>query len=168
MTTIRMIAIGLAAGLVSFGASAAPMGYNIAWSGSSGYSLAGMFSYEDTGQRVLRQSDLSSFMIEGFRNGRSIGSWSGTPELFVYRAGSSKLDNLLQGWNAKSAGVGFGCLLTGCGLTKDHRIVWRSLTGLTPVEVSPKTAQVALSEPASLALLLAGLAAFGLRRRAKA
>jgi hypothetical protein len=164
MKNARLVTISLALLLLSATVSAAPMGYNVAWQGSKGYSLAGMFSYEDSGQRLVKAGDLTSFMIEGFRRGESIGSWSGNPGAFFYSAGSSHLNPFLQAWNLKGPGVGFGCLFIGCGLKNDSGIIWRSAS-FGGLSVTPKTAQAALPEPATLGLIFAGLAAFGLRRR---
>ena len=168
MKTLRLALVAAMLLLVGHTAGAAPMGYNVAWQGSSGYSLSGMFSYEDTGQQTVRARDLTSFMIEGFRGGDSIGSFSGRPGLFFYSAGASHMNPLLQAWNTGGPAVGFGCLLTGCGMSHDQRMLWHSITGGTTISVTPKLAQEALPEPATLGLILAGLAAFGLRRRARA
>ncbi len=141
---------------------AGPMSYNVSWSGSNGYSLAGMFSYQDDGQRRVRVGDLLSFMIEGFKNGNSMGVWSGQPDFFLFKPSDLRVTSLGQNWNLGGDGVGFGCLFTGCGLSKDGSIKWKSVSLFSKIGVTPKS--VALSEPAGLALILAGLAAFGLRR----
>ena len=164
MKNARLLIVSLALLLLSATVSAAPMGYNIAWNGSNGYSLAGMFSYTDSGQRHVTAADLTSFMIEGFRKGESIGAWSGNPGAFLYRAGSNHLNPFLQAWNMSGPGVGFGCLFIGCGLANDSDIIWKS-AAFGGLSVTPKTAQAALPEPATLGLIFAGLAAFGLRRR---
>ena len=167
MTTLRLGLITAALLVLTSTANAAPMGYNISWHGSHGYSLTGMFSYQDTGQDWVGAHDLTSFMIEGFRRGESIGSYSGQPGVFLYQAGASHLNPLLQGWNFRGPAVGFGCLLTGCGMTKDERILWKSIAFGSGINVTPKLAQAALPEPATFGLVLAGLAAFGFRRRAR-
>ena len=63
--------------------------------------------------------------------------------------------------------MGYACILTGCGMTKDERILFKSIAIGEPIKVTPKMAEVELPEPATLGIVLAGLAAFGLRRRAR-
>ncbi len=162
MKTIRKIGLAMLLSLVASTVMAGPMSYNLSWSGSNGYSLTGMFSYQDNGQSLVGAGDLLSFMIEGVKNGSSMGVWSGQPDFFLFKPSDLRLSSLGQNWNLLGDGVGFGCLLTGCGLSHDGRIEWRSLSMLSKIGVSPKS--VALSEPAGLALILAGLTAFGLRR----
>jgi len=167
MTRIRLGVLTALLLLAGNASNAAPMGYNISWQGSNQYSMAGMFSFVDSGQNVVSAHDLTSFMIEGFRKGQSIGSYAGNPGLFLYHPGSGHINPLLQGWNFRQSSVGFGCLLTGCGLTNNDRILWKSIAFGSKISVTPKMAEAALPEPATLGVLLAGLAAFGLRRRAR-
>lgn len=51
--------------------------YNIYWTGGSGYSMEGSFSFdsslENTG--VIHANSLQSFSIEGYLNGVSVGGW---------------------------------------------------------------------------------------------
>lgn len=51
--------------------------FNIAWTGSNGYSMTGMFSYDDSliGTGAINETQLDTLMIEGFLGMASIGTW---------------------------------------------------------------------------------------------
>jgi len=158
--------IALSLMLLSLSAQALPQAYNISWSGNGGYSLAGMFTYDQSG------SGLGSFMMEGFSGSNSLGVFNGTPELFMFDSASGSLTSLLQGWNVSSGqGPSFGCFLTVCGLGIDGSAIKDSITFLTHIDVSPKTIEggaggQGLSAPTGILALLVGLMAFAFRRRA--
>ncbi|MGI9330805.1 MAG: hypothetical protein ACR2QB_08785, partial [Gammaproteobacteria bacterium] len=139
--------------------------------GKRGYSLAGMFSFVQPDSRYVTSSDLTGFMIEGFRRGNSIGTFSGTPELFKFDTKKTRISSLLQSWNLGGQGVNFGCILSLCGIGTDGDIIKRSATFFTRIDVSPKTIEggsggQGLSAPTGILALLAGLTAFAFRRRA--
>lgn len=157
------------AALVGFAASAqaGPVGYNIAWSGSHGYSMTGMFAYHDAGERYVTGHDLTQFLIEGWRNGSTIGSWNGTPELFIFDSGRQRISTLLQSWNVGGEDLSFGCALTVCAMGVDGGFAKRSAAAFSHIAVTPRE-MAALSEPLPIVAILAGLLAmfFGFRRRA--
>jgi hypothetical protein len=149
------------------------MGY--AWHGSSGYSIAGMFDYQDYGQHVVTENDLTSFVFEAFHNGSSMGGFNGAGYIstFLYENGADYVSTLWQNWNYGGASMGFGCAVGFCALTENGQYIAASKTGWglfvkpSHIAAEPKPGTVALPEPATLGLLLAGLAAFGLRRRVR-
>ena len=57
-------------------ASADLIGYNFEWTGTDGYSMLGMFTFddEDADDAAIRDGEVISLMFEGFLNGVSIGS----------------------------------------------------------------------------------------------
>jgi len=156
-----LIAISLV--LLSTTVSAAPMGYHMSWEGKRGYSLAGMFSHSGS-PVVVKPGHLLTFGFEAFHRGEKIGEWSGAPDVFRYIAGASFIDTIYQEWNHKGDKIGFACYFTKCGLSVNNEWIGASKKWLSNIAVTPKNMEVALPEPASLALILAGLAAFGFRR----
>ena len=73
----RKIALCLTLLLLSFGAYSAPVTYDISWTGLTGFSMTGSFSFDDSllGTGAINESSLLSFNIEGFSNGTLIGSF---------------------------------------------------------------------------------------------
>ena len=57
--------------------SAHAIAFNFDWTGSDGYSMDGMFSYDDSliGTGATDETDLTTFMIELYLNGESLGTW---------------------------------------------------------------------------------------------
>jgi hypothetical protein len=86
----------------------------ICWVGGSGYAMTGEFSFPDalTNDQMIRETQLTSFRIEGFLNGEGLGSWDMAdvrPEtrwMLRYNARLDKFwlgdtaDGLYQEWNA--------------------------------------------------------------------
>ena len=71
------VTTAVAAALVSgYATSANAIAFNIDWTGSGGYTMTGMFSYDDSliGTGAIDENDVMSFMIEGFLNGGSVGT----------------------------------------------------------------------------------------------
>jgi hypothetical protein len=104
-------------------ASAALKSYDISWIGANNYSLSGQFTFDDaTAGTAVDQTELTSFFIEGFLNGTSLGTYSGPVYNFnfdtvtgtlggEYRGASNSRDG--QIWNSSIggstvSGIGFG------------------------------------------------------------
>ncbi|MEM9217716.1 MAG: PEP-CTERM sorting domain-containing protein [Cyanobacteria bacterium P01_F01_bin.150] len=118
-----MGAIAISAGVAGT-AQAAIVGYDISWTGSNGYTLEGMFGFDDSllGTGAIDETSLSSFTIEGFQNGSSIGSFdlsdglaSSSPfnfnfdtisETFIIGGDSDSITG--QSWNFFGNPFGFG------------------------------------------------------------
>ena len=51
--------------------------YTFTWQGANGYALTGAMSFDPAliGQRLVREQDVSCFVIEGTRDGRPVGRW---------------------------------------------------------------------------------------------
>lgn len=65
--------VGLVIGMGT--AQAGIITMNLGWQGPNGYTMDGTFSYSDALSGPITGSQLSSFVIHGFLNGSSIGSW---------------------------------------------------------------------------------------------
>ena len=64
---------------------AADIHYQITWVGSGGYTMTGGFSFDSSLQgELIKETDLDTMSIEGFLNGVSIGTFSGTPYAFNF------------------------------------------------------------------------------------
>ena len=167
----RLIGATLATCLMflSIGAQALPQAYDISWDGRHGYSLTGMFSYNQGDNRYVRSGDLTGFMMEGWHNGNSMGVFGGIPELFKFDTKHTRISSLLQGWNGGGEGVSFGCILTICALGMDGDVIKKSKTFFTHIDVNPKTIEggggQGLNAPTGIIALLIGLTAFAFRRR---
>jgi len=107
-------------GLVPGAASA--ISFDISWTGANGYSMTGMFSYDDSliGTGAIDETDIDSLMIEGFLSGSSIGSWSlpaVTPTGFNFNfdtntqtfiIGGTSTGTSGQRWNVETGASGLG------------------------------------------------------------
>jgi hypothetical protein len=51
--------------------------FNIDWTGANGYTMTGMFSYDDSliNSGAIDETDIDTLMIEGFLNSVSIRTW---------------------------------------------------------------------------------------------
>lgn len=68
-----LVLLGLWAGAVS----AQDATYRFEWQGAGGYAMTGAMSFDAAliGQRLVREADVSCFVITGTRDGRRIGDW---------------------------------------------------------------------------------------------
>ncbi|MEA5509642.1 PEP-CTERM sorting domain-containing protein [Crocosphaera sp. UHCC 0190] len=123
LTTLLPI-IGLAGSIMlSEGVTPSPVhaiSFNINWTGGGGYTMTGMFSYDDVliGTGAITGSSLDSFMIEFFQNSTSLGTWQPsdggsfnfnfdtTTETFVLGGNTNTTTG--QDWGLSSSGFGFG------------------------------------------------------------
>lgn len=71
-----IVATGMVFSMLS-SAAADPIGYDIEWVGSGGYTMTGMFTFDDSliNTGPITAGSMQTFMIEGFLNGVSIGTW---------------------------------------------------------------------------------------------
>jgi len=95
--------------------------YDISWTGSNGYSLTGSFSFDDSLTGIIRDYAVDTFMIEGFHNGESLGTWNLTdgtdgPHPFNFNFDVAKAEFIIgglsdsnrgQAWNRRATGLGF-------------------------------------------------------------
>jgi hypothetical protein len=58
-------------------AVAVPVGYDIEWTGTGGYTMDGMFSFDDSllGTGAIDETDIDTFVIEGFLDNVSQGTF---------------------------------------------------------------------------------------------
>jgi len=102
-------------------ASADLIGYNFEWTGTDGYSMHGMFSFDDeyADDGAIRDGEVISLMFEGFLNGVSIGSNSTAHLLdgfnFNFNAltgqfflGGNSREDEGQQWTSGSVGLDYG------------------------------------------------------------
>ena len=123
---IRKMILGAVASTMLLAANFEPanaIGFNIDWTGTGGYTMTGMFSYDDSliGTGPINGTDVNTFMIEGFLNGSNVGTWdffadglsagatfnfnfNATSELFLIGGGSGGPTGQL--WNSDCAGTG--------------------------------------------------------------
>lgn len=92
--------------------------YRFEWTGEGGFSMRGALAFED-GKWLVRERDVTCFIIEGFHEGKAIGRWdlSMKTELSIWRLhfnaqqGSFFVEGqgamMPQAWNM--AGNGSGC-----------------------------------------------------------
>jgi hypothetical protein len=50
--------------------------YDISWTGTDGYSMTGVFSFDSSVGSQVRDYDVSSLSIDVFQNGVSLGTWT--------------------------------------------------------------------------------------------
>ena len=109
--------------------TASAVTYQLSWIGSNGYTLAGLFSYDDSfiDTGIVDETVLNTFMIEGFHNGASLGSWNFMDESYLADGSlnplefnfnfNSTTDQFIvgntgqslkgQSWNRRATGLGF-------------------------------------------------------------
>jgi hypothetical protein len=163
-------------GLAAGPAHAATVSYNIGWTGAGGYSLAGLFSFDDaTAGSTVEAGDLISFFIEGFLGAASLGTFSGTPENFNFDAltgaflvGGLSGTSTGQEWNffdaiagSAAPGIGFGSGDNAQLLALNGVYYLNSIIGIgqSTLTATPNLSAVPL--PAALPLFAAGLSAMG-------
>ena len=163
----------LTAFAVSFlgtGARAIPVSFNFDWTGDGGYSMTGMFTGEDlNADEVIRDTEVTSLMFEGFLNAASIGSTSGAQALTGGVGGAFNFNFDLatqtfldggvingdgQNWNSGGPGLGFADGSGVAVLVQNMSPVVGSIThDPQAYSASPK----AVPEPATILLVSAGL-----------
>ncbi|MEM7221958.1 MAG: PEP-CTERM sorting domain-containing protein [Pseudomonadota bacterium] len=185
----KRLLMGIVAAGWIFAANIGPanaVAFNIDWTGSGGYTLEGMFSYDDSliGTGPIDESSLDTFMIEGFFNGGSVGTWDffadgisagagfnfnfdTTSEMFLVGGVTGSASG--QAWNIEpvvgvcTADFGFGSGSTGQGLC-----VGGGLAGLISPSQSTLTAsRKQVPEPGTLALFLIGILGLAIATRRK-
>ncbi len=175
-----LAALALAgATLVPVAAFASPVTYDFVWSGASGYSMKGDFTFDtaSAADGFIRDGEVTSLFFQGFLNGVSIGSSSNANKLagfnfnFDAATGQFVLNGLStsdagQLWNYQGSGLGFGAgsasselSLNGAGLGNVG----------DPVPLKATLEQGTVPEPGSLPLVAIALLAAGLgvRRHSK-
>ncbi len=172
MNRINVHIVGVAAGmfLINGIASAGSITNAISWTGVGGYTMTGQFQYSDTLANTgnIVGSQLSSFFIQGFLNGSSIGSWnlaSGfTGFLFnfnfntttlTFAQGGATTTPTGQAWNTTAGGS--TCPNPGFGFASGSAAQGFCVNGsIVNASGSPPNALVATAgvpEPATLALV---------------
>ena len=149
--------------------------YDFEWTGTGGYSMLGMFTFDDmdAGDGAIRDDEVVSLFFEGFLNGVSIGA-NNTAHLLdgfnfnfntltgQFFLGGNSAGDEGQRWNAGGMGLGYGAGTIASGLSLDGQ----NLGGLpNPNNLTASIQQV--PGPSTLALLGLGLFGMGLARRKK-
>jgi hypothetical protein len=149
--------------------------YNFTWSGDSNLSMVGMFTGEDlNSDNILRDTEITSLMFEGFNNGSSLGFTtspqalsSGVTGLFnfnfdlitqTFLDGNSIIGDG-QLWNVDGTGLGFYDGSSSAGFNFDGSNILTNTSDPQSYTATLKSSTI--PEPVSLALLLIGIA--GLR-----
>lgn len=164
--------------LVATSANAGIIGYDFEWAGSDGYSMTGMFTFDeaDAADGAIRDGEVASLMFDGLLNGVLFASNSTAHLLpdfnfnFDATAGQFFLDGGSTGdsgqrWNAESGRVGltFGAGDIRSALSLDGGLFLGTISNPTPLTASAK-----VPTPATLALFGLGLAGLGWSRHKKA
>jgi hypothetical protein len=161
---------------VSVPPSARAIGFDISWTGSNGYTMSGMFSYDDSliGTGAIDETDLDTLMIEVFLNAASQGTWdladgsggqlsfnfNATTEVFVIGGDVGTTSG--QVWNhTANPGVGFISGNAGQLISVNGAQIGFIAVGSSTLTATRKV----VPEPSPLAFLLSGLGALAFAAR---
>lgn len=179
MKATHILSAGLVSSILlmlSATSQATIMGYSFDWTGASGYTMHGGFTYDDADaiDGAIRDGEVASIEFEGFLNNVSIGvnttanTLAGFNFNFDTVAGQFFLDgvcgdNCRQAWNYQGTGLGFvaGGTLSALSLLPGGGSFVGSIANPTLL-VAEKDS---VPEPTTLTLLGIGLVGMGLARR---
>jgi len=149
--------------------------YNFTWSGDNNLSMVGMFTGEDlNSDNILRDTEITSLMFEGFNNGSSLGFTTSPQALSNGVTGMFNVNfdlitqTFLDGhsitgdgqlWNVDGSGLGFFDGDSSAGFRFDGSNILTNTSNPQSYTATLKSSTI--PEPVSLALLLIGIA--GLR-----